>query len=193
MISYIHREKSTSLIISEKRILFMLIFLPFIIAFVILFTLILIINLKKANYSFDERQVLARTTAYKCAFAAIICYFTSSELVTMFGERDWCTPECNIGIGLFVSLGVFAFFSIIKDAYIPAVPKNKTKSRLFIILLLGGYELFLGIISVLKHGIMQDGLLNLPLTLCCGVLMIVVVLTQLIKSAFDRKKAKDED
>lgn len=171
----------------------MLDYLPFIIAFVVIFTLIFIVNRKNSKSTYDERQTIARNKAYRCAFAAIMCYFVAGELVTLLSEKDWCTPECNIGIGMFISLGTFVVISIVNDAYIPAVSNNKNKSNLLIITLLGGYQLFMGICSVIDDGIMQNGLLNLPITLCVGVLMVIVVLTQLIKFAFDRKAEKDED
>ncbi len=171
----------------------MLEFLPFVIAFVIMFTLILIINRKTSNPSYDERQIIARNNAYKSAFAALLFYFVASELVTMLRNGDWCTPECNIGIGLFVCVSVFAVTSIMKDAYAPVTARSQNGRNLLVIVLLGIFQLYLGISDIIEFGFMQDGLLNLPVTFCVGVLMIVVVLAQLIKFAFDRKAAKDED
>ncbi len=160
----------------------------------LIIAVILIINRKiKINSSYDERQLIARSAAYKCAFAALSIYFVFSELAVIFLEREWCTPECNIGIGVFLSLCAFISVAIAKDAYTPATAGSKGKSGLIIVLLIGALQLYLGIFDIVKFGVMKDGLLNLPVTLCVGMLMVVVVLTQLIKSAFNSKAEKDED
>ncbi len=160
----------------------------------LIIAVILIINRKAKNNShYDERQLIARSAAYKCAFAALSIYFIFSELAVIFSDKEWCTPECNIGLGILISIGVFTSVSIAKDAYTPTAAGGKGMPGILIILLIGALQLYLGIFNIIKFGITHDGLLNIPVTFCVGCLMIVVVLTQLIKSAFDRKAVKDDD
>lgn len=166
---------------------------PFFIALFILFALIFIIIRKagKTQNTYDERQLLAHNMAYKWSFAALGFYFVSSELVTLIIETDWCTPETNIGLGVFFSISVFAVISVFKDAYNPI--GGSIANSMLIFILLGGYQLFTGISDAFDNGIFKDGILNLPLPLCIGFLSVVIITAQLIKLAIDKKAVNEEE
>ena len=132
----------------------------------------------------DERQILARGTAYKIAFYAILVWnafgYILHSMKVLKGE--WMGDVCFFG--LLMGVMVYVIVCIIKDAYL-GTAKNPGK------VLLG-----LVIIGVLNFGIgISDYLHSLPLkgdihsyryNLSCGIMLLMVAAVQGIKMWYNR-------
>ncbi len=132
----------------------------------------------------DERQILARGTAYKIAFYAILVWnafgYILHSMKVLKGE--WMGDVCFLG--LLMGVMVYAIVCIIKDAYL-GTAKNPGK------VLLG-----LVIIGVLNFGLgISDYLHSLPLkgdihsyryNLICGIMLLMVAAVQGIKMWYNR-------
>lgn len=167
----------------------------FLVICVVWFLIITLCRIRdEKQISFDERQLIARNRAYKYAFFVLMVYFAVMEIIDITGLLDlYWSPESNLGVGMFLSVGTFAVISIFQDAYIPAV-NGKIRNSFIIFAILGISQLCFGISNAIENGgIIGDGRILIPISLSIGLLFTVLCAALLIKLAIDKKSAKDED
>ena len=92
---------------------------------VLFFTISLFIKNKKANY--DERQLLARNSAYKCSFFFLMVYCLVCGLLHLF-QVEWSDLAVQLFLGIILSFTLFIAISILKDAYFSNSRKQNTQS-----------------------------------------------------------------
>lgn len=71
-------------------------------------------RIKKANY--DERQLLARNTAYTVSFFFLLIYCFVCGLLHIF-DFKWADTAIQMFLGIIISFSLFIALCIIKDAY----------------------------------------------------------------------------
>lgn len=80
---------------------------------------------KKENY--DERQLLARNSAYKCSFFFLMVYCLVCGLLHLF-QVKWSDLAVQLFLGIILSFTLFIAISILKDAYFSNSRKQNTQS-----------------------------------------------------------------
>lgn len=146
-------------------------------------------NNQKAQY--DERQVLARNSAFKFAFFTILIYSAVCVCLDMLDVK-WATLTTLLYIGIMVSITVFAIICITKDAYNGY--NQSSLSSIIFIAFVGVLNLVVFILNVFEgESFFTDGMLNEHIiNLCIAVMFLAVTATQLIKNRMNKKAAEDE-
>lgn len=167
--------------------------LGFIAGLLLVFVVRLIVSKKrKTKCEYDERQLLARNSAYKTSFFTLVVYSIFCALMDIM-EIKWAQLNVQMFIGVFISIGVFFTICIFKDAYFGYSTKNM---RSFIILSIAviAVNLFAFIMNVLtdEASIFTDGLLNQNFTniLVAGVFAIFLIVL-IIKKVINKRTVEE--
>ncbi len=135
----------------------------------------------------DERQILARGTAYKVAFYAILIWNAFGYVLHSMEvlKEEWMGDFCFLG--LLMGVMVYAIVCIIKDAYL-GTAKNPGKVLLGLVLV-GVLNLGLGISDYLldsaNHSLSQH-MQSYGYNLICGIMLLTVAAVQGIKMWYNR-------
>ncbi|MGN1432745.1 MAG: hypothetical protein ACI4XI_03490 [Ruminococcus sp.] len=166
-------------------------------AVVIIFLIIAIVLKCKNNNAteYDERQLIARNTAYKYSFFTLVFYCILCGMLDTF-EIKWAETVIQMFLGMFISVTVFVVICIFKDAYF-GIEKGKNNIRTFFILsvMVTVIQLFNFIYTVLieKEPIITDGMLNSRLIpLMCAVAFLIMMIATVIKLALNKKERVEE-
>ena len=92
---------------------------------VLAFAILLFIRNMKANY--DERQLMARNTAYKFSFFFLMVYCFICGILHVFGIK-WADTAVQLFVGIILSFVLFLAISILKDAFFTSLRKRNTQS-----------------------------------------------------------------
>lgn len=134
---------------------------------------------------YDERQVIARGRAFKYAFFAALIYYLIYCCILIYIDDKWLQMICT-GLGLFVSVTVFAVNAIWNDAYVSF--REKSGSYLTIFLVLLAVNLIPVICKLFTREPMEITMMNL-----FGALMAAVILmTMALKRRRDRDTEDSE-
>lgn len=154
--------------------------------FLIAFCTILLIRRGRTDY--DERQILARGTAYKFGFIAMILYFVASEFGCIISKVSWASHETNLSIGICFSIVTFAIVCIFKDAYVGL--NQKMTGILIPLVIIGIGNIALGLFTLKKNNwnVIYNDQLYLPANLICGAAVLIVVVAALIKYFMENRE-----
>ncbi len=158
------------------------------------FLIIRVFNKNKTKTEYDERQILARNSAYKTSFFTLIGYMALIALLDSF-DFKWAEFDIQIFLGIFLSVGVFVTICIFKDAYFSYNEKSM-KSFLSVCLVLGLMNILAFVMNVVIDGetIFTDGLLNDNSTnLFVGILFIILLIMSIIKKMISKRTVEDEE
>ena len=158
----------------------------------VLFVLLIVLLMKKAftknglydKCEPDERQILARGTAYKVGFYTmltwnVLCYVLHSMNVL---KGEWLGDVCFLGI--FIGIMVYAIVCIIKDAYL-GTAKNPGKVLLGLVII-GVINLGIGISNCYFALHAESGSYSFRYNLICGIMLLTVAAVQGIKMWYNR-------
>ncbi len=153
----------------------------------VLFVLIIVLLMKKVftknglydKCEPDERQILARGSAYKIGFYTmltwnVLCYVLHSM---DFLKGKWLGDVCFLG--LFIGVMVYAIVCIIKDAYL-GTAKNPGKVLLGLVII-GVINFGLGIGDCLRTLQAKGSDYSFRYNIICGVMLLIVAAVQGIK------------
>lgn len=98
------------------------------VVFVLFVTIVLSRRIKKADY--DERQLLARNTAYKVSFFFLLIYCFVCGLLHIF-DFKWADTTIQMFLGIIISFSLFIALCIIKDAFFSNSSKQNNYSVIF--------------------------------------------------------------
>lgn len=104
--------------------------LPFIIVVVLVAFIAIIRSRRNKTISYDERQLLARNTAYKYSFFFLMLYCLVCGMLVLF-EIKWADAALQMLLGVVLSFVLFIALCMIKDAYFSDSPKRNLYSVLF--------------------------------------------------------------
>lgn len=148
-------------------------------------------NNNKKPVEYDERQVLARGSAYSTAFFTSLVYMIACAMLNIL-EIKWAEFSVQMFLGLFLSVTVFASVCILKDAYFTV----NSKKLPMIIMFLGVIVLNLSvwIISIIDgESMLTNGILNSnTLNAGAAVMFIIILIVTIIKSIMDKKAVEEE-
>lgn len=133
---------------------------------------------KKANY--DERQLLARNTAYKSSFSFLLLYCIACGTLHLCNV-NWAGIAVQMFLGAILSLALFIALCIIKDAYFSGSPKNNFYAVIsfFSFGLFSIYYLLSGLgngNTFLEKGELSPLVLYPVFAVCCFALGIISVI-----------------
>ena len=179
---------------SEKLILMLV--LGFIAVFVIVLTVIIIANVikkqKKIKDEYDERQLLARNTAYKYAFFTLLFYNFVCVILSA-AEIKWADTTAQIFIGICLSTFVFIALCIMRDAYF--TQKRTMNSFLIFSFSMSIVALF-NIISTVSSGegfVSDLGLNPNVMPFCYGIMFFGSGIVTVIKKIINNKQAVEDE
>ncbi len=196
MLIYVLRRASVIIIkgdydMSEKSIwLFGLIACSVVLAVIIITNVIK--KHKNSKDEYDERQILARNIAYKCAFFTLLFYNLVCAVLSA-AEIKWADTTAQIFIGICLSTFVFIALCIMRDAYF--TQKRTMNSFLIFSFSMSIVALF-NIISIVSSGkgFVSDSGLNLNvIPFCYGIMFFGSGIVTVIKKIINNKQAVEDE
>lgn len=158
-------------------------------------SIIIRVVVKKKNgtdkaVEYDERQVLARGTAYSTAFFTSLIYMILCAMLDVM-EIKWAELNVQMFFGLFLSATVFASICILKDAYFTDRSKRMPFIVIFLLVIVSNlFALIMNIIdgeSMLTNGILNTNIINAG----ASVMFIVILIVTITKSIMDKKAVEE--
>lgn len=163
--------------------------------FVVLF-IFLLLNKSKKNKKqceYDERQILARNSAYKNSFFTLMIYMALCGLFDSCGFK-WADLGFQMILGILISVGVFVTICIFKDAYFSYNEKSM-KSYIILCVLIIASNTLAFVLNVFDGvSIFTDGLLNRhAINLILAVLFAIILIVAIIKGMISKRTVEDEE
>lgn len=165
----------------------LIVLLPFIVAFAILFVLSCWLKKNKntASKQYDERQLLIQGKAYKYAFLTLISYYLGISMLTMILEIDFATTYVYTLIGLCLGLIVYVTYSLFHDAYIGMdESKNLSAGVAFFVGVCNAGPALFDLDKMYVNGILQTRFGQLVI----GLTFIYVGIVLIIKKQMDKQE-----
>jgi hypothetical protein len=138
------------------------------------FVLFFIIRKTSKRRDYDERQIAIRGEAYKAAYLVFLVLVIVNGLVFVFLGKSIADPYVTAVVGMCVSLIVFVFKCLAKDAYIGV--KMNAKRYVVIISIIGALNIITAVIN--KNIISFSGngcFLSISISFIIGVTFILIV------------------
>lgn len=145
---------------------------------------------RKNRDSYDERQKLARGTAARAGFFAIMAY-ELCYAVTLGLEFYWCDAVTGVIIGPWLGISVFLVAAIWKDAYVGLYERaGVLRGALIFVLLVDGANLAM---SVRDSALIRDGMLtgavNSLMTVATDLAMLIALSVRIARNRREEKEA----
>lgn len=140
----------------------------------------------KRDVKFDERQEQIRGKAYKYAFLGSTFSMVSGIIFTgIYGDMLMDTPFL-LAVCVCIGAGIFAVYSITKDAYI-AFNRN-IYLQLIIFTVVGVLNIAGGIHMMLFENVLTDGRMTISMiNLVVGILFMVITFAMIVKLVSERQ------
>ncbi len=165
--------------------------LPVIIAVIAVF-IIIIARLKNKNKaSYDERQTLARYSAFRTSFIFLLFYCLICAALYIL-DIKWSNTAVQMFIGCILSLSLFIALCIMKDAYFSNTPKRNVSS-VITFFLFGIMALYYFISGFAKgNTLFMDGQIStLAIYLIFSICLFVLGIIALIKLILDKRRVEN--
>lgn len=178
----------------SEGILYVLGFLAGIAFVAVLCTFLAMYRKKKGKPcgEYDERQILARGTAFKSAFFSSVFYMIACALADIM-EIRWAEVSVQMFFGLFFSIAVFVSVCIVKDAYFTFDSKKVPMIAVFFAVIVlntvPAIETIAEGESFVTNGLLNTNCINIG----AAAVFVVCLTVLLIKSIADRKTAGCEE
>ncbi len=164
--------------------------LPVIIA-VAAILIVIIARLKNKNKaSYDERQTLARYSAFRTSFIFLLFYCLICATLYIL-DIKWSNTAVQMFIGCILSFSLFIALCILKDAYFSDTPKRNVSSVIFFFLF-GIMTLYYFISGFAKGNtlFMNGQISTLALWLIFSICLFVLGIIALIKLILDKRRSE---
>ena len=131
---------------------------------------------------YDEMQKLAQGAAYKYGFLTAVAMTAICAVLGILRVKIFADEATSMFFILLVSVGVYAGYSIWKEAYF-GLHSNADRYVRFLIVIIA-INLFSGISTLRSGTMLTDGRLNYRcVNLGCAVLLIVILAIMAVKKA----------
>lgn len=146
--------------------------------------------LRENRDSYDERQRLARGTAVRAGFFAVMAY-ELCYAVTLGLEFYWCDAVTGVIIGPWLGISVFLVAAIWKDAYVRLYERAGVLwGALIFVLLVNGADLAM---TVRDAALIRDGMLtgavDSLMVAATDLAMLVALAARTIRNRREEKEA----
>jgi len=158
------------------------------------FLIIRILNNNKTKTEYDERQILARNSAYKASYFTLMSYMALIALLDSF-DFKWAEFDTQMLLGILISVTVFVTICIFKDAYFGYNEKS-IKAFLPLAIVLGFMNVLAFVMNVVvgDEVLFENGLLTHNSTnLFIGILFIILFIVIIIKNVISKRTVEDEE
>lgn len=141
--------------------------------------------------TYDERQQAEQGKAYRAALYALLGYLALWWLLEV-AELRWWDMATGIGLGICLSMGVYALSCVFRDAYLHPARARRPGRTVTWLALLGLLELGLGCSHIADGTLVQNGLLCAlgSVTLGYGLGLLAVSAALALRL---RREARDEE
>ncbi len=172
--------------------------IAFIVGFVVAFLAVCIVRVlykKKhgSNCQYDERQILARNSAYAGAFFTLVAYCLLCMFLSIL-EFEWALVSVQMITGVWLSVLVFVIICIFKDAYF--TPKGWTTTSFMVFsLFMCAIQTFSFVMHITdeSESILTNGVLNESvITAVCAVIFFGFAVTSIIKMIMNKRVCEEE-
>lgn len=138
--------------------------------------------------NYDERQMSARSSAYRYAFLSSLFYWSISEGISIYLDRSWVDHTTNLLLGLCIPILVFAVTCIFKDAYVGV--NQDPKSVWIPLFIIGISNIGFGFYSLynLNGHIVIHNYLSIPVNLICGTTITLTAVLIAIKYSLEQER-----
>lgn len=148
----------------------------------------------KGKKRYDERQLVAQGVAYKWAFWTVAGYEAIYGILNTYMSKvdafAFFNQPLNGLLGIFLGVTVYGIVCVVKDAYMSMYENPKTVTVTLGIVALAN---LLPSISVMKKGLIVNGVWNLNLiNLYAAVALLVVLAAFWIKLAMNKIDEEEE-
>lgn len=157
----------------------------------------------KENKSYDERQLLVRGKAFKCAFVFLAIYVNVAAMLDAFSGNRILLSVGGILLGTVLALFLFASICVMKDAYMSL--KENAKGVIMMLGAVGVFNTIIGISQVMDKEssflistvtttlreadkVKETMTLSADTNLLVGILCIALLIEFLIKQKLDQKE-----
>lgn len=143
--------------------------------------------------NFDERQQLARGTAYKRAFFVLVLYISVASLLSEWADIILFMSFGGMWIGVCIALTVFAITCIFQDAYMSLY--ENAKGVIMMLSIVGVLNLVIGSPYLIgKKPLLEDGVISPDcVNLMLGVTFIIVVLAFIGRMVYNNKRLEEDE
>ena len=158
------------------------------------FLIVRILNNNKTKTEYDERQILARNSAYKTSFFTLMSYMALIALLDSF-DFKWAEFDLQMLLGIFISVGVFCSICIFKDAYFSYNEKSM-KSFLSVCIVLVAMNISAFVMNVVfgDEALFENGLLtHYSANLFVAILFTILLIMSIIKNMISKRTVEDEE
>ena len=161
-------------------------------AIVLVFGIVLrIINKKKSDCEYDERQEAIRGTGFKYAYFTAMIVLITGGIAEMILVAAWCGLFTLAMIALWTSICVFTTYCVIKDAYFTLRARRKALIAIFIAS--GAINICLGLGHILDGTIIEGGMLSLnAVNLLTGAACLYLGIMMLCHGIYERRTEDTE-
>ncbi len=161
-----------------------------------LYAIIVLIKRKRGGCAkeYDERQRAAQGKAAKAAMFSHMGFAALGIIFCADGGPAWLSIPAALFFGIVVSVCVYAIYCILHDAYFEF--SKSPRSTLVMLAVITVVEFLLVGRKAARGEVLVDGVLDLAtvMSASCGVVMLAVLATALIKLGLDKKQeARDEE
>lgn len=148
---------------------------------------------KGTKCEYDERQILARNSAYKGAFFTLAAYCILCMFMNLL-ELEWAVVSVQMIIGVLLSALIFNIICIFKDAYF--VQKGWTMTSFLVFsLLMCAVQVFSFVMNITEDNnpIFTNGVLNENIVnLICGIIFFGTAVATIIKIIINKRVCEEE-
>lgn len=156
----------------------------------LLMSYIVLVVIKKGDSTkavYDERQQAVRGTGFKIGFFTMLGLDGCIVLLHLLEIPIPADIEMIAATGAIIGIGVYAVYCSWKDGYF-ALNENRN-SMLVFLGIIGLINIALAIVDIITDTLFQNGSLTFRgINLLCGILVMIVFLTLLIKKVQDEKE-----
>ena len=137
---------------------------------------------------YDERQILARGSAYRAAFFVLLGYLALEGILDTL-EIRFADGWAGSFIGICLAAAVFACCCIANDAYLSIM--EKPRETIILLAVLTVVNGVIGGIELARYGFLTDGVITTrSMNLICAVMSLTILFAVLLR--LRREKAQEE-
>lgn len=137
---------------------------------------------------FDERQELIRGRGYKYAFFTVLWYLVIYSLLKFAFGLKIMDDMAEMFVAVILGVGVYACYTIWKDAYFALNERRKSYIWLFVAVVV--LNVTVGVGHIRDGSFIVDGVLTFggSANLLAGVLILVILVMLLLKEIASRRE-----
>ena len=163
------------------------------VALILLFTILLISLIGKKRHSqdreYDEREQQVRGEAYRNAFTAILLFVCFHVLALVFLGHPPMADGVSSLFSFFLGVAVFAVYCIRHNAFKTIRTDKGFRSYSILLGIVVAINTWTGILSARAGNLIEDGILQTPITsFACALCFLAVLITMFLQRAKNRQE-----